>query len=90
MHRATTILTQDRILKIVPRNPGYIGWSLSQQFSITASQMVRLFDQDERQADGAVRWNALKAVLTRGFRNRGADKFTDSQWWIFSKKEARK
>ena len=70
--------------------PNYEGWSLSAQNSRLSSKMVRNFDQDERQADGAVHWNALKAVLTRGSRDRGAENFTGYQWWIFSKREARK
>ena len=49
--------------------------------------MVRNFDQDETQADGAVHWNALKAVLTRGSRDRGAGNFTGYQWWIFPRRK---
>ena len=55
--------------------------SLSAQISTLASKMVRHFDQDEREADGAAHWDALKSVWTRGFSRDGAEKFADSQWW---------
>ena len=75
------------LVKIIPRKPQYEGWSLSAQNSRLPSKMVRNFDQDGRQADGAVHWNALEAVLTRGFKDRGAETFTDYQWWNFSRRK---
>ena len=44
------------------------------------SKMVRHFDQDERQTDGAVHWDSLKSVLVKGFRRNGAENFPDSEW----------
>ena len=74
-YRAQPVLTHERNWKIIPRYPNYQGWSLSAKISRLASKMVRHFDQDEREADGAVHWNSLKSILTRGFRKDGAEKF---------------
>ena len=90
MYRAKTVLTQERNWKTIPRNPHYEGWSLSAKISRLASKMVRHSDEDEREADGAVHWNALKSTMTRGFRNDGAEKFTDSQWRNYNQEGSNK
>ena len=48
--------------------------------------MVRHFDQEDREAEGAEYGNALKSILTKRFRNDGAEKCTDSQWWNYTHK----
>ena len=45
-----------------------------------ASKMVRHFDQDERQTDGAVHGDSLKSLLVKGFRKNGAENLSDSEW----------
>ena len=43
------------------------------------TQMVRHYDQDERQPDAALHWDATRAVLLKAFAKQGARDFSDQQ-----------
>ena len=66
--------------KTIPRYPGFLGWSLSSSISRMVSKLVRHFDQDERQTEEPYIWDAIKSELEKGFKDQGAEKFSESQW----------
>ena len=41
-------------------------------------RLVRCSDQDERETDGAVRWNPVGPKLRKAFQKAGEQKFSDS------------
>ena len=44
------------------------------------TRMVRHYDQDERQSDAALHWDAIRPVLLKAFAEHGARDFSDQQW----------
>ena len=75
-----TIVTQKRKWITIPKCSRYSGWSLSSQLSRMVSKLLRHFDQDERQTDGAVHWDTTKPVLVKGLKEKGAEEFSESEW----------
>ena len=43
-------------------------------------RLVRRYDQDERETDGAVHWNSMGPKLRKPFRKAGGQQFSDSDW----------
>ena len=43
-------------------------------------RLVRHYDQDERETDGAVHWNSMGSKLQTAFQKAGPQKFSDSDW----------
>ena len=60
--------------------PSYSERSLSSSISKMVSKLIRHFDQEERQTDGAVHWDTIKPVLEKGFRSHGVESFSETQW----------
>ena len=54
------------------------------------SKLLRHSDQDERETDGAVHWDTIRAKLLRGFREDGAEELQSASGLIISSKEATK
>ena len=43
-------------------------------------RLVRHYDQDERETDGAVQWNSMGPKLREACQKVGGQKFSDSDW----------
>ena len=43
-------------------------------------RLVRRYDQDERETDGAVHWNSMCPKLRKAFEKAGGHKLSDSDW----------
>ena len=56
------------------------GKSLSSAISKLVMRLVRRYDQDERETDGAVHWNTMSPKLLKAFEDKGARKFSDMEW----------
>ena len=77
-----TIPALERNWKIILNYPSYSERSLSSSISKMVSKLIRHFDQEERQTDGAVHWDTIKPVLEKGFRSHGAESFSETQWIV--------
>ena len=56
------------------------GGDLAVSISKTFTTMLRHFDREERQSDGARHWDSIKAILVRKFAHEGARDFSDGAW----------
>ena len=74
-----TIPTTKRKCKAVPANSSY-GGALSKAVSKMVTRMVRHYDQDERQSDASLHWDAIWPVLLKAFAKHGARDFSDEHW----------
>ena len=43
-------------------------------------RLLRQYDQEELETDGAVHWNTINPKLLRAFGDKGARKFLDKDW----------
>ena len=43
-------------------------------------RLVRHYDQDERETDGAVHWNSVVPKLQKAFQKSRGRKFADTDW----------
>ena len=59
-----TIPTTERKWKVIPANPSY-GGALPTAVSKMVTRLARHYDQDERQPDAAIHWDAIKLVLLK-------------------------
>ena len=66
--------------KSIPACPSFKGKSLSTAISKLVTRLVRHYDQEERETDGAVHWNATNPKLLRAFGDKRARKFSDKDW----------
>ena len=71
-----TILASNRKWKVILANSS-CGGALSTAVSKTVTRLVRHYDQDERQPDAAIHWDAIKPVLLKTFEKQGARDFSD-------------
>ena len=44
------------------------------------NRLVRRYDQDERETDGAVHWHSMGPKLRRAIHKAGGQQFSDSDW----------
>ena len=65
--------------KVIPAISSY-GGALSTAVPHMVTKMVRHYDQNERQSDASLHWDAMRPVLLRAFANHGARDFSDEQW----------
>ena len=56
------------------------GGALPTAVSKMVTRLVRRYDQDERQPDAAIHWDAIKLVLMKAFAKQGARDFSDEDW----------
>ena len=56
------------------------GDSLQAEISIYVMRLVRDYDQDERETDGAVHLNSMIPKLRKAFQKSGGRKFSDTDW----------
>ena len=56
------------------------GGALSTAVSKMVTRMVRHYDQDERQSDAPLHWDATRPVLLKAFAKHGGRDFSDQQW----------
>ena len=54
--------------------------SLSAEISKFVVRLVRHYDQDGRETDGAVHWNSVVPKLRKAFRKSRGRKFSDPDW----------
>ena len=64
----------------IPVSPEFKGTTISAKISKFVMRLVRHYDQDERDSDGAVHWNSIVPKLLAAFGNRGARKCSDTDW----------
>ena len=64
--------------KVIPANSSY-GGALSIAVSKMVTKMERQYDQDGRQSDAALRWDAIGTVLLKAFAKHGVRDFSDQQ-----------
>ena len=72
-----TILPTEWKWKVIPADFSY-GGALSIPISKVVTRMVHHYDQDERQSDAALHWDATRPVLLKEFAKHGD--FSDEQW----------
>ena len=75
---ATQFEIQTRKWDDIPGYKFFNGDSL--QAEISKLVMVRHYDQDERETDGAVHWNSMVPKLRKPFQKSGGRKFSDTDW----------
>ena len=69
--------TNERKWKIILACPSFKGRSLSAAISKLVTRLVRHYDQEERETDGAVQWDMINPKLLRAFGHKGARKFSE-------------
>ena len=74
-----TMPATKRKWKVIPANSSY-GGALSIAVSNMVTRMVRHYDQDERQTDAALHWNAIRTVVQKAFAKHGARDCSDQHW----------
>ena len=52
----------------------------SAEISNLVMRLVRRYDQDERETDGAVHWNSMVPKLRKALQKSGGRKFSDTHW----------
>ena len=70
-----SILVKESQWKGIPACRSLKGKSLSTAISKLVMRLVRHFEQDERETDGAVHWNTMSSL--KAFEDNGARKFSD-------------
>ena len=60
--------------------PSFKRRTLSISISKFVIRLVRRYDQEERDTDGAVHWNTISPKLMREFGNQGARDFSEVNW----------
>ena len=73
-----TIPTTERKWKVIPATSSH--GALPTAVSKMVARLVRHYDQDERQPDAAIHWEAMKPVLLKAFEKQGARDFSDEEW----------
>ena len=63
-----------------PAYKSFKGDSLKAEISKIVMRLVRRYDQDERETDGAVHWNSIGPKLRKAFQKSGGRKFSDTDW----------
>ena len=82
MYRAKAVLSHEKILKIIPRNRNYQGWSFSaKNFEIDVEDDASLRSTKREKS----RWSCTLEyteinIAQKGSRDKGAEKCTESQW----------
>ena len=69
----------ERKWKVIHSNSSH-GGALSTAVSKMVTRLVRHYDQDERQPDAAIVWDAMKPVLLKAFAKQEARDFSDTEW----------
>ena len=54
--------------------------TLQAEISKLVTRLVRRYDQDERETDGAVHWKSMGPKLLKAFQKAGGQKFSDTDW----------
>ena len=75
-----TIPTSEKEWKIVPAYPSLKGRTLSAAISKLVIRLVRHYDEEERETDGAVHWDTINPKLLRAFGHQGARDFSEKDW----------
>ena len=85
-----TTRTSDKEWKIVPAYPSLKGRTLSAAISKLVMRLVRHYDEEERESDGAVHWDTIHPKLLRAFGHQGARDFSEKNWLQHIMKEIAK
>ena len=74
------ISKEDRFWTFIPGCQKCKRDSFETRISKCVTNIRRHHDQDEREADGAMHWNAIPPVLKGRFQNQLEKEFTDEDW----------
>ena len=64
----------------IPSCESFKGDSLSAEISKMVLKLVRHYDQDERETDGAAHWNSMETKMRKAFQRSRGRKFSDTDW----------
>ena len=56
------------------------GHTFEAEVSLLVMRLVRHYDQDDRETDGAVHWNSMGPKLRKAFQKARGQTFSDSDW----------
>ena len=79
-----TILVGQRRWKNILACEAYKGDSLSAQTLELGMRLVRRYDPDERETEGAVHWNSMGPKLRKAFQKFGGRNLSDMDWLQYS------
>ena len=74
------IPVEERKWNDIPANKHFRGNTFEAEVSKLVMRLVRRYDQDERETDGAAHWNSMGPKLRKAFQKAGGRKFLDSDW----------
>ena len=74
------ILVGERKWNDIPACKSLKGDSLQAEISKLVMGLIRHYDLDERETDGAVHWNSMVPKLRKAFQKSGGRKFSDTDW----------
>ena len=71
---------KERRWKIITACPSFKGRSLLATISKLVVRLVRHYDQEERETDGAVHWDTMNPKLLRAFGHQGTRYVSEKDW----------
>ena len=74
------LLIGERKWNDIPACQDFRGHTFEAEVSKLVMRLVRHYDQDERETDGAVHWNSMGPKLRKAFEKAGGHKFSDNDW----------
>ena len=71
---------EERKWNDIPAYKHFRGNILEAEVSKLVIRLVRHYDQDERESDGAVHWNSMGPKQRKAFQKAGGQTLSDSDW----------
>ena len=71
---------EERKWNVIPASKHFRRHTFEAEVSKLVMRLVRRYDQDERETDGAVHWNSMSPKLRKAFQKAGGQKLSDSDW----------
>ena len=71
---------EERLWNDIPACQQLRGYTFDAEVSKLVMRLVRRYDQDERETDGAVHWKLIGPKLRKAFRKAGGQQFSDFDW----------